>query len=182
MILSVNYFGALNVTRRFLPLLRAAPRGRARIIFLGSLSALGETKFFGQYSQSKVSIELLADELRRELRPWDIKCSVVEPGIFHTKLNQHASTTSAAFEAYIAAGSEEAKQYEAAFKRFHINSTNPPIIPGNTMDKVSKSIEYCILAKYPPAKRGIGIDAHIMQGLCWMLPDSAIDLMSNYIF
>lgn len=178
----MNYFGTLNITRKFLPLLRAAPRDRARIIFLGSLSALGETKFFGQYSQSKVAVELLADELRRELRPWGIKCSVVEPGIFHTKLNQHSGTASSAFEAYLASGAEEASTYEQAFRRFHANSTNPPVVPGNTMDKISKSIEYSLLAKYPPAKRGIGIDAHIMQGLCFFLPDSSIDLLSNYIF
>jgi NAD(P)-dependent dehydrogenase (short-subunit alcohol dehydrogenase family) len=152
----VNYFGALNITRKFLPLLRAAPRGRARIVFLGSCSPYGWSKFFGQYSQTKVAIELLADELRRELKPWNIKTSVVEPGLFQTKLHQHMTSTADTFEEYLAAGSEEAKVYEKSYRKFLASTTNPPSVPGNTFDKVSKSIEYCLRAKFPPAKRGIG--------------------------
>src|SRR4029453_15020730 len=40
----------------------------------------------GPYAASKFGIEAISDSLRRELRPWGIEVSVIEPGSVATKI------------------------------------------------------------------------------------------------
>ena len=42
---------------------------------------------FSAYSVSKYGVEAFSDALRREMYPWGIKVSIVEPGAFQTNIN-----------------------------------------------------------------------------------------------
>lgn len=178
---SVNYFGLVNVTRAFLPLLRDAPEERRRIIFIGSLSSFGLTKFFASYPAAKAAVELTADELRRELAPWGIKVTVLEPGIFHTKFTKNTAAAKEALDKLLATGSTLAKNYETPYMKFWQTATYPPTIPGNSLSKVAREIDYALRARFPPAKRGVGVDAHALQALALFIPDSVLDFAVRYI-
>ena len=43
--------------------------------------------FFGPYAVSKYGVEAFSDGLRREMYPWGIKVSIIEPGGFQTPKN-----------------------------------------------------------------------------------------------
>ena len=45
------------------------------------------SNFFGHYAISKYGVEAFSDALRREMYPWGIKVSIIEPGGFQTKVN-----------------------------------------------------------------------------------------------
>ena len=81
--LDVNVTAQIGVTQAALPHVRAAG---GRIVFMSSVSGLITLPGSGAYSASKYAIESLADALRMELRPWDIKVSLIEPGPTRTDM------------------------------------------------------------------------------------------------
>jgi NAD(P)-dependent dehydrogenase (short-subunit alcohol dehydrogenase family) len=81
--LDVNVTAQIGVTQAVLPHIRAAG---GRIVFMSSVSGLITLPGSGAYSASKYAIESLADALRMELRPWDIRVSLIEPGPTRTDL------------------------------------------------------------------------------------------------
>lgn len=81
--LEVNVVGQVAVTQAFLPLLRKA---RGRILTTGSIAGFSTIPGLGPYSMSKHAIEAMSDALRRELRPWGIEVSLLEPGSIATEI------------------------------------------------------------------------------------------------
>ena len=73
-----NVFGAVRVTQRVLPEMRARRRGR--IINLSSVAGKVANPLFGPYSASKFALEAISDALRLELYPFGIQVVVIEPG------------------------------------------------------------------------------------------------------
>lgn len=85
-VLDVNIFGALELTRKFIP--RMAERKSGRIIFIGSMAGLMPTPFLAPYGMSKFALESVAFSLRTELKPFGIKVVMVNPGGYNTEFNQ----------------------------------------------------------------------------------------------
>lgn len=81
--LDINVTAQIGVTQAVLPKLREA---RGRVLFMSSVSGLITTPGTGAYSASKYAIESLADALRMELRPWQIRVSLIEPGPIRTDM------------------------------------------------------------------------------------------------
>ncbi|XP_023666985.1 11-beta-hydroxysteroid dehydrogenase type 2-like [Paramormyrops kingsleyae] len=79
--MEVNFFGTLNVTKTFLPLLR---RARGRIVTISSPS--GEQPFpsLAAYGASKAALNLVINTLRHELQPWGVEVSLILPSAFRT--------------------------------------------------------------------------------------------------
>jgi NAD(P)-dependent dehydrogenase (short-subunit alcohol dehydrogenase family) len=86
----VNLFGAMAMTRAFLPVLRettaARGHGSARILFLGSLIQDTIAPFYGCYGATKSALESWGDALRCEIQPQGILVSHLQPGMFFTEL------------------------------------------------------------------------------------------------
>ena len=85
-VLEVNVFGALELTRKFIP--RMAERKSGRIIFIGSMAGLMPTPFLAPYGMSKFALESVAFSLRTELKPFGIDVLMVNPGGYNTAFNQ----------------------------------------------------------------------------------------------
>ncbi|MGH9162542.1 MAG: SDR family oxidoreductase [Vicinamibacteraceae bacterium] len=83
-VFDVNLFGAMNVTRRVLPLMRAARRGRLVMMssVCGRLGSLAVTP----YVASKFALEGWSESLALEVRPFGIRVVIVEPGLIATDL------------------------------------------------------------------------------------------------
>ena len=73
----VNVFGLLAVTQALLQPIRT---GHGRIVNIGSIGGRINTPFVGPYSSSKAAVRSLSAALRRELRPWDSRVALGEPG------------------------------------------------------------------------------------------------------
>lgn len=76
-VLEVNVLGVLRVTQALLPDLR---RAGGRVVMMSSLSGRVPLPFAGPYAASKFALEALSDSLRREVLPFGVEVSVVEPG------------------------------------------------------------------------------------------------------
>ena len=87
----VNVIGQVAVTQACLPLLRKA---RGRILTTGSIAGFFATPALAPYSMSKYAIESFNDALRRELRPFGIEVSLLEPGAIATEIWRKAFKSS----------------------------------------------------------------------------------------
>nr|XP_020662112.1 retinol dehydrogenase 7-like isoform X1 [Pogona vitticeps] len=79
-VININLLGMIDVTLHMLPLLRKA---KGRVINMGSVMGRISTSG-GAYSISKYGVEAFSDSLRRELLPFGVQVSIIEPGGFAT--------------------------------------------------------------------------------------------------
>ena len=75
---AVNFHGPLVLTQALIPVMRA--HGSGRIVNISSLGGLIPFPAGGMYSCSKFALEALTDVLRMELKGFNIKVTVIEPG------------------------------------------------------------------------------------------------------
>ena len=89
-----NFFGALTMIREVVPHMRQT--GGGLIINIASIGGLLGLPFQGIYSATKFALMGLSESLRAELRPYNIRVSVVCPGDFATGFtrNRHICNTS----------------------------------------------------------------------------------------
>jgi NAD(P)-dependent dehydrogenase (short-subunit alcohol dehydrogenase family) len=77
-----NVFGLLNVIRATLPFLRREKSGH--IINVSSLFAFEPLIAWGLYGSTKNAVEGISQGLAKELEPFGIKVTAIEPGLFRT--------------------------------------------------------------------------------------------------
>ncbi|XP_053564143.1 17-beta-hydroxysteroid dehydrogenase type 6 [Bombina bombina] len=93
-ILNVNLVGAVDITLNLLPLVRKA---KGRIVNMSSV--MGRLAFTGGgYSISKHGVEAFSDSLRRELRPFGVRISIIEPSSYRTPATDPKSTLQNIYE------------------------------------------------------------------------------------
>ncbi len=83
----VNVFGVYRVTQAFAPLIIES---QGRMSSIGSISGIGSTRFFSQYSMSKHAIEAFTDSLALEMERFGVFVSVIEPGNYDTEITASA--------------------------------------------------------------------------------------------
>ncbi len=87
-VFEVNFFGALELTRSVLPVMRRQREGI--IVMVSSLSAQVALPGSGVYSASKFALEAFAESLAYEVRPWNIHIKIMSPGGYRTGLDARA--------------------------------------------------------------------------------------------
>jgi NAD(P)-dependent dehydrogenase (short-subunit alcohol dehydrogenase family) len=78
-----NFFGTLAVTKAALPGMRARRAGH--VVNVSSMAGLVSNPGTGYYSASKFAVEALSEALSRELAPFGIRVTAVEPSAFRTE-------------------------------------------------------------------------------------------------
>ena len=80
--METNFMGIIHTIKSVLPAMRKQAKGT--IVNIGSIGGLMGLPFQGFYSASKFAIEGLSEVLRMELRQFNIKIVVINPGDFNT--------------------------------------------------------------------------------------------------
>ncbi|KAI1882784.1 hypothetical protein AGOR_G00238490 [Albula goreensis] len=75
----VNLWGTIRMTKALLPLIR---RAKGRVVNLASMYGRMGNSMRSPYCVSKYGVEAFSDCLRYEMKPWQVKVVVVEPGNF----------------------------------------------------------------------------------------------------
>ncbi|CAF3716536.1 unnamed protein product [Rotaria sp. Silwood1] len=83
-IMNVNFFGHVAMTKKFLPLLIA--KRDSRVINISSVMGLISPPGLSAYCASKYAMESFSDCLRREMSPWGLRVSIIEPGWLRTPI------------------------------------------------------------------------------------------------
>ena len=80
--MDTSFMGMVYLTREVLPSMRN--HGGGKIINVSSIGGLMGLPFQGFYSASKFAIEGFSEALRMEVRKFNVKVVVINPGDFHT--------------------------------------------------------------------------------------------------
>jgi len=80
--MDTSFYGLVQLTREILPVMRK--QGSGMIINFSSLGGLMGLPFQAFYSASKFAVEGFSEALRMEVKPFNIKIVVINPGDFHT--------------------------------------------------------------------------------------------------
>ena len=80
--MDTNFMGMVLLTREVLPIMRQ--QGGGKIINISSIGGLMGLPFQAFYSASKFAIEGFSEALRMEVRSFNIKVILINPGDFHT--------------------------------------------------------------------------------------------------
>ena len=81
-VIDVNVLAVRRITNALLPMMAEG----SRIVNISSVSGLFSSPFTGAYCISKHALESMTDVYRRELQPFGIKVSAIEPGPIKTPI------------------------------------------------------------------------------------------------
>jgi len=88
-VMETNYFGPLRCIQAVLPLMRRERNGC--IINIASVSGRIATSPLGAYAASKYALEAISEALAMEVKPFNIRVGIVEPGIINTDMARDIS-------------------------------------------------------------------------------------------
>jgi len=83
-VMNTNYLGVLRCTKALLPQMRQNKKGC--IINLASVSGHIANSPLGAYAASKFALEAISEALAQEVKPFNIKVAIIEPGIINTDM------------------------------------------------------------------------------------------------
>jgi NAD(P)-dependent dehydrogenase (short-subunit alcohol dehydrogenase family) len=170
--LETNVVGALAVTQRFLPLLRASG---GRIVNVSSGVGNIAPAYLGAYAASQFAKEGLSDALRRELRPLGVSVSVIQPGAVYTPI--WAKIRESADEILDAAPSEVVEAYRARFTAFlKVNEVRAQASKTTATD-YAHAVAAALAAKRPKLRYRVGLDSWSSVVARRVLPDRMMDAL-----
>jgi len=166
--LEVNVIGQVAVTQAMIPLLR---RARGRIVTTGSVAGFIALPGLAPYAMSKHAMEAFSDSLRRELKPWGIEVSLLEPGAIATDIWQKGQRD--ADEAERGWTPEAVEHYGpliAALRKAAAMSERR----ASPTDVVTRAVVHAFSASRPRTRYRMGRDSGV-QKVISMLPDRWAD-------
>ncbi len=83
-VMETNYFGAVRCMKAVLPTMRQNKNGF--IINVSSMAGKIVLSPLGPYSASKFALEAITEALAQEVKPYNIRVSLIEPGIINTDM------------------------------------------------------------------------------------------------
>ncbi|NWI92952.1 DHB2 dehydrogenase, partial [Pitta sordida] len=79
--MEVNFFGAVEVSKTFLPLLR---KSQGRLVNMSSMTGGIPLPRYAAYGASKAALSMFSGVMRQELSKWGIKVAAIHPSGFKT--------------------------------------------------------------------------------------------------
>jgi short-subunit dehydrogenase len=163
MVLETNYLGPMALIQLVLPSMRHKRSGR--IINVSSVSGMMAMPTMGSYSASKFALEGATEALWYEVRPWNIKVSLVEPGFVHSNSFQNVYWSEQAKQS-VTNGDDYAHYYE------HMTTFVERLMQGAfaTPESIADIILKTMAAKDPRLRIPATIDANFFAVLRRLLP------------
>lgn len=134
--METNVNGLVHILQAALPHMRR--QGHGTIINFSSIGGLMGLPFQAFYSASKFAIEGLSEALRMELKPFNIKVVVINPGDFHTSNTTNRINIAATSGPYVT----QFRKSQAQFEKDEINGWDPEIMARKLL-KVVESNHPC---------------------------------------
>ncbi|MEU7993344.1 MULTISPECIES: oxidoreductase [Rothia] len=161
----VNIFGAMNLTQKVLPHMRAQRSGT--IINISSMGGKMYTPLGGWYHGTKFALEALSDSLRIEVEPFGIDVVIIEPGGIATEWGGIAADN---VEKVSGAGAyaDQARAVAKSLRGGGINKGSKPTV-------ISDAIAKALTAEKPKTRYAVGFGARPLIAAHAILPDRAFD-------
>jgi NAD(P)-dependent dehydrogenase (short-subunit alcohol dehydrogenase family) len=161
-----NVFGVLRMLKAVLPVMRK--QGSGQIITVSSLLGVVAMPYLGLYASSKFALEGMIEGLYHELRPFNIKVSLVEPTFFRTKFDAQPPATPLAV-------------YEAA-RRSMLQFVRQAVEQGPDPEQVARRIVQLATSSAPPLRSSVGPRAGLLVALRHWLPPRLFEQVRRRVF
>ncbi|MCC6587037.1 MAG: SDR family oxidoreductase [Bryobacterales bacterium] len=160
-VFQVNLFGLMRVTQAVLPYMRKA--GRGRIILTSSVGGRMASMGIGGYASSKFAIEGWGESLHQEMAAFNIRVSLLEPGLIRTPhfgIHRNVSRRAA----------DPASPYYAWFRR-HESLVDGLLAKSSfTTADVARKVEQILSARRPRLRYVVGTKAKWVLALRRYIP------------
>ncbi len=160
----VNFFGVINVTREFLPLLRTA---KGRVVNVASVGGRIAAPMMGPYSAGKHAVEAFSESLRFETEGFGMRVACIEPGGVKTPIWDKADEQ---LDKMTEKFSPEVLQRYDRFLDMMFGFVANGAKNGVEPSKVADAIHDALTANRPKHRYLVGPDAK-MVGVVSRLPD-----------
>ncbi|MEU5436125.1 SDR family NAD(P)-dependent oxidoreductase [Streptomyces sp. NPDC020719] len=157
----LNVFGAVRLTQLLLPGMRE--RGYGRVVMVGSMLASFPLAYRSSYVASKAAIKGFASAARREVAPYGVGMTTVEPGAIRTGISERRTQ-------YIGDGSPFAAEYRTMLTALNSNEAN-----GISPETVAATVVKAIEAVRPKPLYAVGSNAPLVFALRRLLPRTAAE-------
>ena len=167
--LEVNVVGQVAVTQAFLAPIRAA---KGRIVNIGSIGGKIAFPLAGAYAASKHAMEAITDSLRRELRPWGIEVSIVEPGGVVTPIWDRGRETAVQI---LADAPPEAEQLYGGLIEAALARVEKITESGMHPSEIAEVVHHALTSSKPKTRYLVGSEAKQQARVAAVLPDRVFD-------
>lgn len=170
----VNVFGLMDITKAYIPLLR---QHHGRVVNIGSLAGVMSRPFTSIYSGSKFALTGFNDALRREMRPFNVSVSLVQPAYIQSVMMENKVAQENPFQK--ALSEEEYKLYRNHFDNYYTKSLAITKIAGPP-SLTSEVILDALRNPQPRPVYSVGpissvLSASALEFLLWVLPTPVLD-------
>ncbi len=156
-----NVFGAVRLTQLLLPGMRT--RGYGRVVMVGSMLASFPLAHRSSYVATKAAIKGFATAARREVSPFGVAITTVEPGSISTGIGERRTH-------YLADGSPYAADYRTMLDHLDANERS-----GITAEKVARTVLTAVDADQPKPLYAVGSHAPIVFALRRIAPRGLVE-------
>ncbi|XP_057707768.1 retinol dehydrogenase 1 [Corythoichthys intestinalis] len=178
-VLDVNLIGTVDVTLHFLPLLKKA-RGRVVNVasIMGRLALIG-----GGYCLSKWGVEAFSDSLRRDMKHFGIKVSIIEPGFFKTNVTRLDLIEADLKRLWTRLPQQVRKSYGDSYLNDYLKAQafSMNLLCSPHISTVTNCMEHALIARYPRTRYSAGWDAKLVWIPLSYLPSFVSDLVISIL-
>lgn len=167
----VNVFSLMELTRLFLPGMRA--RGTGRVMNVSSVVGKVAFPISGWYAATKHALEALSDALRLEVAPFGIDVVLIEPGPIATEFFTVAETTMSKLEGDVGA-------YESIIQGVH-EGRQRNTRGALTAAECAEVMMRAACSPSPCARYPVTVIAWMLIFLRWLLPTGLMDAFMRRI-
>jgi NAD(P)-dependent dehydrogenase (short-subunit alcohol dehydrogenase family) len=164
--LGINVIGQHRVTRALMPSLIEA---KGRIVNISSIAGRVGMPFMGPYSTSKHALEGWSDVLRREMAPFGVKVSVIQPGSVKTPIWDKSSDSLAPRIDDIP------DRYRDQYERLMTEAVRFGNEEGIEPEEVASAIAHALTADRPKARYALPLQERILARVMPALPEVLSD-------
>jgi NAD(P)-dependent dehydrogenase (short-subunit alcohol dehydrogenase family) len=177
-VFDVNFYGVLDLVQLTLPLLRAS---QGRIVMISSVAGYVATPLTGIYSASKFALEGFSDSLRREMLPFGVSVSLVQPAFVKSAIHTSDASASADLVKSPEIFSEMQKLYGRFFTADKESARALELETADEPTVTSDAIEKALTVAYPETRyavaRASGMPSALIKWLDWILTDRLQDIV-----
>ncbi|XP_069494614.1 17-beta-hydroxysteroid dehydrogenase type 2 [Ambystoma mexicanum] len=179
--MDVNFFGAVQISKTFFPLLR---RAKGRLVTISSMAGHAPLPGFAAYGASKAALSMFSGVMRQELSKWGVKVATIQPGAFRTSIYGPQEKWSDQDEHILGDLAADAKEdygedYVKTMKDCYqemISMSSADLSP------VLSDVYHALLAKRPRYLYSPGRSAYIIPCIFHYFPLWIYDVITNKMF
>ncbi|XP_031205641.1 short-chain dehydrogenase/reductase family 9C member 7 [Mastomys coucha] len=178
-VININLVGLIDVTLNMLPMVKKA---RGRVVNMSSSG--GRVAIFGGgYCVSKFGVEAFSDSIRRELRFFGVKVSIIEPGNYKTSILGQEALESRMKKLWDRLPQETRDSYgEEYFQTYTEKLVNMMRTAEPRISDVTNSMEHAIVSRSPRIRYNPGLDVKLLYIPLAKLPTPVTDfILSRYL-